>query len=526
MGLAEAGLWATSMNDGGQVVFVIKLGTDTLKWIHRGVPVNMLIGHVQVGDMLIRVLGLEVFDSKTSPLIPNMPQVEPWEVEEFDNLLGKNQFTVHFHNEQPFISVLDATASLPHESIQAYRAKRAHLQFHTTPVLTPTFREAQVAFENAVGKGTTPYVDLFRFPLSIANPIWNSVDVPDAGEFVPNDSNEGQSHEALLLHVLKPNFNGTVLASPKIPDGTKTRELCDVLGLAKSAFLFEAKAFSVFDKSPDQTAERKAATVMKHFEKALGQLQGAAKRIESGVEIFADGSPGRSIVGTQFQTLHGIVAVSNTSFDLPWLEIGRQLAEAQKPPRNYYHLLPLVEIQRMVAFAKGSPEMLNQLLIRRGEVIASSKDAKIQSDYIPEVTTVMKFHKVPGDCMGMRFVWVGENAGDWLVRLFPLVYEKFFLRVFTGRLDFYHKIGNASGYPAIGIGLGAQSISEPLGEEWWLDFSQNLFQSIENAGLPRPASNSEHIQILNEITTRFPDILLSVEFHAGFVVAKNAGEGK
>src|SRR5258708_762553 len=106
MGLAEAGLWATSVNDGSQVVLVVKLSTDTLKWIHRGVSVNLLIGHVVVHSTLIRVLGLEVFDCKTDPQVPNLPQVESWEVKEFDDLLGRGKFTVHFHNEQPFASVL------------------------------------------------------------------------------------------------------------------------------------------------------------------------------------------------------------------------------------------------------------------------------------------------------------------------------------------------------------------------------------------------------------------------------------
>ena len=314
-----------------------------------------------------------------------------------------------------------------------------------------------------------------------------------------------------------------VLASPQIQDGDKTRELCDVLALAKSAFLFEAKSFSVFDKSPDQTAERKAATVMKHFEKALSQLQGAAKRIKIGVEILTDGLPGRRIASDQFQTLHAIIVVSNTSFDLPWLEIGKQLADAQKAPHIYYHLISLNEIQRMVAFSKSSSNTLNQIFIRRAEIIASSKDAQIQSDYIPEVSSVMKLAPVPGDCIGIRFVWIGEDAGDWLVRLFPLVYRLLFQRAFSGRLDFYHKIGKASGRPAIGIGLAAQSISEPLRREWWSEFRQELFKSIELANLPQAAPNSEHIQNLKEITSKFPDLLLAVEFQAGFVVAKMAG---
>lgn len=384
MALSEAGLWPAEVNDGSQIILAIKLSTDTLKWIQRGVSVNMLIGHVKIENNLIRILALEVFDCKTAPLLPNLPQVQAWEIDGLDTLLGKNRFTIHFHNEQPFVSVLDATGSLPHEAVHAYLEKRKSLQFSTSPVVTGIFRKAQNEFEQAVfeeQRERVSHVQLFRFPMSIANPIWNEVEVPEAGTFDPGDSNEGQSHEALLLHVLKPNFDGTVLSSPQIKNSDRIRELCDVLAISQNAFVFEAKAFSVFDKSPDQTAERKAANVMKHFEKALGQLQGAMKQLESGIEILSNGPPGYRIVGSQFRAFHGIVLVSNTSFDLPWLEIGKQLAEAQTP-RNYFHFISLTEIQRMVAFAKGSSEKLNLMFLRRAEVVASSKSARIQTDFI------------------------------------------------------------------------------------------------------------------------------------------------
>lgn len=472
-------------------------------------------------------MGLEVVDCNISPLIPNLPQVEAWELEEFDGLLEKERFTIHFHNEQPFLSILDATGSLPQESVRAYLKHRAPLQFYTAPVATPIFRIAQEAFEQALRKERTepvPHVELFRFPLSIAGQVWNSVAVPDAGMFVPDDPNEGQSHEALLLHVLKPNFDGTVLASPQIREGETTRELCDVLALDENAFLFEAKAFSVFDKSTDQTAERKAATVMKHFAKALGQLQGAAKRLDTGVEIVGEGSSDTQIAGSQFPALHGIIVVSNTSFDLPWLDIGKQLAEAQKPPHQYYHFIPLAEVQRMVAFAKGSPADLHLMFMRRAEVVASSKVARIETDYRPEVTSVLKLPPVSGDCLGLRFVWVGENASDWLLRFFPLVYQQLLKRGFSGRLDFYHKLGAVKGVPAIGIGLAAKNLSEELDQEWWSSFRDELFQSFSHAALPPAAPRTEHIQPLEEITAKYPELLLAVEFQAGFIAAKKAGE--
>jgi hypothetical protein len=193
LGLAQAGLWAAKVNDGAKTLLVIKLATDTLKWIQRGVPMNMLIGHVQIENALIRVIGLEVFDCKTNPLLPNLPQVEKWEIENFDTLLTLDRFSAHLHNEQPFLSVLDATGSLPQEAVQAYLKRRSPLRFHTSPVPTELFRAAQHAFEQALAKKPTHHVDLFRFPLSIKNPVWNSVGVPDAGTFVPNDTHEGST---------------------------------------------------------------------------------------------------------------------------------------------------------------------------------------------------------------------------------------------------------------------------------------------------------------------------------------------
>jgi hypothetical protein len=528
MGLAEAGMWATKVNDGRQTVFVVKLSTDALKWIHRGVQVNLLVGHVTLDSLVIRVLGLEIFDCQTDPLLPNLPQVEAWEIKEFDELLALDRFTVHFHNEQPFLSVLDATASLPGPAVRSYLEKPSALTFHSTPVVTSVFRSAQRTFEKALSRSpedAARQVEIFRFSMLLSNLHWNSMGVPDAGTFVPNDSNEGESHEALLLHVLKPNFDGEVIASPKIPDGNTTRELCDLLAISKNAFVFEAKAFSVFDKPLDQTSDRKAATVMKHFGKALGQLQGAIKRIEKGVEIQADGSTRPlTIAGKQFGTLHGIIVVSNTSFDLPWLEIGKQLAEAQHVPRTCYHLLQLAEVQRMVAFAAGSSDALNQILVRRAEVVASSKDAHIRTDYRPEVTSVLKRPPVSGGCLGIRFVWVGADVADSLVRFFPMVYQQFQTRAFSGRLDFYHKVGKVQGSPAIGVGMAAQSISQPLDHDWWMQFRHDLFDSVTKAGLPQVAANSERLQTLGEIVSKYPELLLAVEFQDGYVIAKNSGE--
>ena len=343
--------------------------------------------------------------------------------------------------------------------------------------------------------------------------------------FEPNNPNEGQSHEDLLLQILAPNFNGSVIPSPKIKDGSKARELCVVLALAQHAFLFEAKSFSVFDKSLDQTAERKARTVMKHFEKAIGQLQGATRRLEEGIELLGNGLPeNRRIAGSDYQTVHGIVVVSNSSFDLPWRDIGRQLAEAQKPPRTYYHLLSLMETQRMVAFAKGSAEELNQIFKRRAEIVAASGNAHVRSDYITGLPSSVRLPPASGNCMALRFVWFGHQADEWLEGAFPVVYALLLSRGLSGRLDFYHRVDLAKGVPAIGIGLVLNGLAAVIDASWWKRFQLDLFQAFARTSPPIVVPKSVKVKIAKEVIAEFPELLLTVEFEAGFVVAKQAGE--
>jgi hypothetical protein len=149
-----------------------------------------------------------------------------------------------------------------------------------------------------------------------------------------NCTRKGVHHET---ESLEPQFRGHVLDSPEIADGSTKRELCDVLAYQRCAFVFQAKAFSVFDKPLDQTPLRKTNTVLKHFRKAFRQLQGAIKCLDGGCRLWIDDKIADEPKAAQFKTIHGIALVSNTSFALPWAEIGEALANAGSPPRVYFH---------------------------------------------------------------------------------------------------------------------------------------------------------------------------------------------
>lgn len=531
MGLAEFGMWAVPVNDEKELVLVIKLSTDVLKWISRAVKVNVLVGHGFVEGKCIRVIGLEIFDCQTNPLRPNLPQVESWEIESFDELLKRDQFRVHFHNEQPFLSVLDANGSLPTEAVNHYIEQRKEVTieqrkevtFHNSPVVTPPFRTAQDLFEASLleeREGRTPSMSIQRWPLALADFSWNSTAVPEAGSFTPDDPDEGGSFEDLVMHVMQPNFPGKVIASPKIPDGDNLRELCDVLALDKNAFLFEAKAFSVFEKDLNQSSERKAKTVMKHFEKALGQLQGAVRRLKEGVDIVSADGARTPVKASSFSALHGIVTVSNSNFDLPWDRIGARLAEAQDPPKSYFHLLDLTELQRTMAFSASSNTDLSQILIRRAEVVTSSKNARISTEFVPRHPTTVSIPPAEQEALGFSFVWAGEGCADSLPQMFQLVYSQLAERQFSGRIDFHIKVGRVRGTPGLGIGLLINCASGSIDDMWWQEFTRGLLAAFSERHMPEPVAKSCSIRRAAEIRKRFPELALAVEFESGHIIAK------
>jgi len=108
---------------------------------------------------------------------------------------------------------------------------------------------------------------------------------------------------------------------------------------------------------------------------------------------------------------------------------------------------------------------------------------------------------------------------------FPAVYGEFLARGFSGRVDLYHRIGRVQGVPAIGLGLAARCTGGPLDTEWWSQFRIDLFNSFKDAGLPAIAARSDTIMTLGEITAKFSELLLSIEFEAGHVIAKRLGAG-
>jgi hypothetical protein len=527
MALAEAGLWATRVNDGRDLVFVVKASTDIIKWIQTGVGVELVIGHVLIGDRCIRCLALRVADSADDPVLLNAAQHLKEDQDQFDDLLKERSFSIFFHNENPFMSVMGGIAEVDTGGREQYLKVRSSVTIHADSVQLGDFRRGQDLFEDHLLKpesNTLAQVQCFRMTVKLTNLAWFGLGVPDSEVYEPWDTNEGGSQETLALQILKPHFIGNVVKSPQIPDGDEYRELCDILAVSESfAFVIESKVFSVFEKKNTQTPERRAKTITGHFEKALGQLQGAMRRLEKGVSIYRENAKVAEIKAEQFSAIHAIVLVSATNWKLPWKDIGKKIQEACGP-RQFYHLMPAMELQRIVAFAMGEPLKMSQCLHRRAEVVCSSGNAEVQTEYIPGPPSKLTMPEIDHESRALLFALAGHEVNaDAVSGILNLLVDQLQSRRFTGRVEIRHEVGRFERSPAYWLGLGAcgsEVESFSATKEWWFAFLRDLRGFASDKGLPVPLKSSGRCRTYGKLCEIMPDLLVTVEMSHGFVVGR------
>lgn len=533
MALGEAGLWATRINHDRDLVLVVKAPTDTIKWIQRGVAVELVIGHIKLGKRTVRCIALQVSDSSEDPVLVGGPQNLTEDHAPFTELLGKSSFTVYFHNENPFISILGGIAKPDQSAIRAYLDAHKADPLYGDPTNFGVFRAAQELFECSVLIGPSvpdSSFPVYRIPLRIERMAWNSVGMPDSGKFEPGNPNEGGSQEDLLVHVLKPHFQGIVAKGPQIPDGKKTRELCDVLAFSESyLFAFESKVFAVFEKFKHQTPERRAKTIFGHFEKAANQLEGAIKRIEQGVVITDGAGKTKEIRLSDFKATHAVVLVTTSNWKLPWNAIGHKLQQLSNTSLHF-HFITAMELQRFVAHCIGDPLEMHLLLERRAEVIRETGNANVQTDFLPKPPAQLRLPDVPDSNRALEFAvdacqtdLDGKRVGGVLDQVLSLLR----MRRFTGRVEIRCEGGTFHGTKVLWFVVAAGgSYTAPFdgGKEWWFSLLREIRVHCDRNILPVPLRFSGRIRQTSVLRGLFPDLLVTVEFESGWVTTQKYGQ--
>ena len=533
MALGEAGLWATRINDGRDLVLVAKAPTDTIKWIQRGVEIEFVIAHIKVGERTVRCVALQVSDSTEDPSLLSCPQNLSEDHAPFDDLLGEASFTVYFHNENPFVSILEGVVTWDQSAIRTYLSTRAGEPLYGDHTNFVVFRTAQEQFERyALNKSSLPDCpfQIHRIPLRIEHMSWNSVAIRDSGTFEPGNSNEGGSQEDLIVQLLKPHFQGIVAKSPQIQVGTKMRELCDVLAFSDSyLFAIESKVFSVFDKSVQQSPDRRAKTIFGHFEKATDQLVGAVKRMAREVTISDESSKVETIGLSKFKAVHAIVVATTSNWKLPWDMIGVKL-RTLSTSSIHFHFMTVMELQRTVAYCLGDTETLHLMLARRSEVVCGSGNANVRIDLLPGPPHCLNMPEVPATNRAIAFAFDGDQISkerSAFVPMLNLLFDQLLpLRRFSGRIEVRLEVGIFSEKPALWLAVAAGGTNSQLfdgNKEWWFSLLGELRSQCERKSWPVPLPRSGRIRRTSVLREVFPDLLVTVEFDEGRVIGRVSG---
>jgi len=199
----------------------------------------------------------------------------------------------------------------------------------------------------------------------------------EVDSFALSDPDEGGGLEQSAHQLLEYLYPLNLYRSPKVKDGKSTRELTDLLAFnSESICLIEAKVLSIISTQLNRSGDRRARGVEKQIKKALQQLEGAIKKIKAREEIFTRRGQRISINSNDEALIHGIVLISSMEQLLNWREIAKWIITKSRDNMALFHVLDLMELQRLIAYSQ-TPDVLGFNLCNRLKAVFDSGNAFI-----------------------------------------------------------------------------------------------------------------------------------------------------
>jgi hypothetical protein len=199
---------------------------------------------------------------------------------------------------------------------------------------------------------------------------------PTSTELAITSSDEGAQQELLGLWLMDNLTPTGVVHRPQTrQESGRSRELIDLLMFdSDSLFLFESKAVGLLSRNMAPTREKLAQATQKHVKKAIKQLAGAMRRINTRLPVF-DRAGAPLELPEQVDIPHAVVLVA----DLSLLGNSRLFEEGQygklaAEVGAALHILDLTELLRAVQTA----EILSEASRRRISKIDVFKDCLLQ----------------------------------------------------------------------------------------------------------------------------------------------------
>lgn len=300
--------------EGGGLWFVPSLGTDThailvkapssvIKAVVRGAQLEFLIGISEIDGKRYLGTAVRIHDDGDSPVTYFRIQRNTIQHNAILEILARKSTPLFFFDE--LCRSVAWTECLP-DRVTSSRIISAIQDSNT--LFSGTFDEhcdavldaMQAVIDPTSINSEVPRLDFVWLPIKLDTLNFiniHAVGLIEAHDYQASQPDEGGAQEVNAWHLLESLFPMGIVKGPQVTEGSKQRELIDILCYyadkeLTGLFLVESKALSVLSVSPDQSMERKTKNQDKHIIKALGQCKGAITAIRSGTSVRTkDGAP-------------------------------------------------------------------------------------------------------------------------------------------------------------------------------------------------------------------------------------------
>jgi len=410
MRVEQAGVWLDRSSSAPGLWMVAKLPMNVIRAVNAGAAVSLCAWLVEIDGKQIAAFGLRVDDDPQQPCLLYGPCRSAEEVEDLRALLMRESFPLQIHNEI-FLPVLHA------DCVAVPQLSRPVLDLLLRGGDWPAVEGRQLreraldVIQTSLGRDASPDAAIRAHcaqPLIFARTQSLKSYVPGSGLVHLDDKDEGNELERLTFQAFEFLCPLGAFHQPQVEDGGKLRELCDVLAVSRirehedeGIFIVQSKVASEWPEGLARSTTRRAASIKKNIVSAISQIKGAVKRLRAGDLIFRAGGT-RIEVDPPLPELtevieplnlrerankvgNGIVLVSDMHEGVDWAEVARELLDASRSTKYFFHVLDLRELQRLVTHSGGRPAVLEVYLMKRWELMVQHRSAFLRSRFLPQV---------------------------------------------------------------------------------------------------------------------------------------------
>jgi hypothetical protein len=390
----RAGLWFERVNENKEVQIAAKLPSDLIKAIFRGAKTSIIVSVVGVEQSYVRCVGIRTYDNPDRPITHFRTHSDSDEHLLLETVFLAESIRIHFFDEllrpvmssfcsfcQPTVeqTLKDLSRTKPHYIGGSGQLTEKALDIFQSD-LDAKDKESMVWHE--ISLSITAH-ELYQIHAITSHEAKLGLAV-DVDEFIINTEDEGAGLEQSAHQLLEYLYTLNLYRSPQVKEANFTRELTDLMAFSSEGIcLVEAKVLAVITTQMNRSSDRRSRGIEKQIKKALHQLGGAVRRLRANEEILTRRGQ-RVQVNCDDETLiQAIVLISSMDQLLDWHKIAQDIITASSENKALFHVLDLVELQRLVAYSQTT-DVFHFNLYNRWEKVIETKSALIIGSLPPK----------------------------------------------------------------------------------------------------------------------------------------------